>query len=64
MAEPSSEQQLVADTRAASQPRRRSRLADLALLLALTATALAAWQWYDARKRFDVLQQDVARRLA
>jgi uroporphyrin-3 C-methyltransferase len=34
------------------------------LLLGLAATALAAWHWYDARKRFDVLQQDVAMRLA
>jgi uroporphyrin-3 C-methyltransferase len=64
MAEPSSEQQLVADTRAAVQPRRRSRLAVLALLLALAATALAAWHWYDARERFDVFEQNVARRLA
>ena len=64
MAEPSTEQQTVVDTRAAAQPQRRSRIAVLALLLALGATALAAWQWYDARKRFDVLQQDVAKRLA
>jgi len=64
MAEPSTERQTVADTRAAAQPQRRSRLAVLALLLALAATALAAWQWYDASKRFDVLQQDLARRLA
>ncbi len=63
MAEPSIEQQLVAETRAAGEPQRRSRLAVLALLLALAATALAAWQWYDARRRFDVLQQDVAKRI-
>jgi uroporphyrin-III C-methyltransferase len=63
MAEPSTEQQTFADTRAV-KPQQRSRLAVLALLLALAATALAAWQWYDARKRFDVLQQDVARRFA
>jgi uroporphyrin-3 C-methyltransferase len=63
MAEPSTEQQTVADMRAV-KPQRRSRLAVLALLLALAATALAAWQWYDARKRFDVLEQDVARRFA
>jgi uroporphyrin-3 C-methyltransferase len=63
MAEPSTEQQTVADTRPV-KAQRRSRLAVLALLLALAATALAAWQWYDARKRFDVLQQDVARRFA
>jgi uroporphyrin-3 C-methyltransferase len=63
MAEPSTEQQTVADARPV-KPQRRSRLAVLALLLALAATALAAWHWYDARKRFDVLQQDVARRFA
>src|SRR6267378_5381222 len=63
MAEPSTEQQTVADTRPV-KPQRRSRLAVLALLLALAAAALAAWQWYDARKRFDVMQQDVARRFA
>ena len=63
MAEPSTDQQTVADTRPV-KPQRRSRLAVLALLLALAAAALAAWQWYDARKRFDVLQQDVARRFA
>ena len=64
MAEPSIEQQTLADTPLAAQPRRRSRLAVLALLLALAATALAAWQWYDTRRRFDELRQDVARRLA
>ncbi len=63
MAEPSSEQQTVAATRPV-KPQRRSRLAVLALLLALAASALAAWQWYDARKRFDVMRQDVARRFA
>lgn len=64
MAEPSIEQQSVADTRPAAQPRKGSRLAVLALLLALAATALVASQWYDAHKRFDELRQDVARRLA
>ena len=64
MAERSTEPQTVTEPRPAEQPRRRSRLAILALLLALAAAALVAWQWYDARKRFDALQQDVARRLA
>lgn len=64
MAEPSTEQQTASDSRPAAQPQRRSRLAVLALLLALAATVLAGWQWYDARKRFDGLQQDVARRLS
>ena len=36
----------------------------LALLLALAAIALAALHWYDARKRFDELRQDMARRFA
>jgi len=64
MAEPSIEQKTIGDTRPAAQPQRRSRLAVLTLLLALAAMALVAWQWYDARKRFDELRQDVARRLA
>ena len=64
MAEPITEQQTVADKRPVAQPQRRSRLAVLALLLALAATALVASQWYDTRKRFDDLQQDVARRIA
>jgi uroporphyrin-3 C-methyltransferase len=62
MAEPTIEQRLVADTPAAPRPQRRSRLAVLALLLALSATALAAWQWYDARERFELFQQNVATR--
>lgn len=64
MADPTTEQQTIAEIRPAPKPQRRSRLAVLALLLALAVTALAAWQWYDARKRFDELRQDMARRLA
>jgi len=63
MAEPQTEKQRLAGTPEAAQPRRRSRFAILALLLALAATALAVWQWYDARNRFDALRQDVAKRL-
>ncbi len=64
MAERSTEQQTVTEPRPVARPQRRSRLAVLAVLLALATAVLAAWQWYDARKRFDGLQQDVARRLA
>jgi uroporphyrin-III C-methyltransferase len=64
MADPITEQQTLAEKRSAPQPQRRSRLAVLALLLALTAAALTAWQWYDARKRFDEIRQDMGRRLA
>ncbi len=64
MADPTTEQQTIADMRPAPKPQRRSRIAVLALLLALAVTALAAWQWYDARKRFDELRQDMAGRLA
>jgi len=64
MAEPTTEQQSLADTRPAVKPQRRSRLAVLALLLALAATALAASQWYDTRRRFDELRQEVGRRIA
>ncbi len=35
----------------------------LAFLLAMLAIALAVWQWYDARQRFDALLQDVAQRV-
>jgi uroporphyrin-3 C-methyltransferase len=45
-------------------PRRRPSLALVALLLAAAACALLAWQWFDARERLRVLQQDTARRLA
>ncbi|MGQ0577823.1 MAG: uroporphyrinogen-III C-methyltransferase [Betaproteobacteria bacterium] len=64
MSERSTEQQTVSEPRPAAQPQRRSRIAVLALLLALAAAALVGWQWYDARKRFDVVQQHVATRLA
>ncbi|HWH47966.1 MAG TPA: uroporphyrinogen-III C-methyltransferase [Burkholderiales bacterium] len=64
MAEPSTEQKSIADTRAAARPPRVSRLAVVALLLALAATTLIAWHWYDTRKRFDELRQDVTSRLA
>jgi uroporphyrin-3 C-methyltransferase len=63
MSEPSIEPKTIADTRPATQPQRRSQLAVLAILLALAATALAMWHWYDTRKRFDELRQDVTRRL-
>jgi len=64
MADPITEQQTIAEKRPAPQPQRRSRLAVLALLLALTAAALTAWQWYDARKRFDEIRQDMGGRFA
>ena len=64
MADPTTEQQTIAEIRPAPKPQRRSWLAVLALLLALAATALAAWQWYDTRRRFDELQQGMAGRLA
>jgi uroporphyrin-3 C-methyltransferase len=63
MADPTTEQQTIAEKRPAAKPQRRSRLAVLALLLALAATALVASQWYDTRRRFDELRQDVGRRI-
>jgi uroporphyrin-3 C-methyltransferase len=62
MVDPTTEQKTIADIRPAPKPQRRSRIAVLALLLALAVTAFAAWQWYDTRKRFDELRQDMARR--
>ncbi len=42
-----------------------SRLySSLALLLALAAFALAAWQWHDSRGQLDTLRQELARKLA
>ena len=64
MADPTTEQQTIAEIRSAPKPQRRSWLAVLALLLALAATTLAAWQWYETRRRFDELQQGMAGRLA
>jgi len=42
---------------------RRSLVAMVALLLALTAVALAGWQWIDSRRSFSLLERDVAKRL-
>jgi len=64
MADPTTEQQTIAEIRRAPKPQRRSWLVLLALLLALASTALAAWQWYDTRRRFDELQQGMTGRLA
>jgi uroporphyrin-3 C-methyltransferase len=40
------------------------RVATLALVVALAAAALLAWQWHDERGRSDALRQELARRLA
>jgi uroporphyrin-3 C-methyltransferase len=42
---------------------RRSRVAIMALLLALAAAAFAGWQWFDSRHRFGLLEIEVAKRL-
>ena len=44
-------------------PPRRSLFATLVLLLALAAFALAAWQWFDSRRNFGLLEREVAKRL-
>lgn len=36
----------------------------LAVLIALAALALSAWQWSDSRKQMDTLRQELAKRLA
>ena len=46
----------------AARPR-RSLFATMVLLLALVAFALAAWQWFDSRRSFGLLEREVAKRL-
>ena len=43
---------------------RRSRLATMALLLALFAVALAGWQWLELRRGIGVIEREVAKRLS
>ena len=40
------------------------RIASLALVVALAAVALLAWQWHDERGRSEALRQELAKRLA
>lgn len=50
---------------ASASPTGDSRLfAGLALLTAVAALALAAWQWHDSRGQLDTLRQELARKLA
>jgi len=51
-------------TRRTAQPAIAWRGSAPALLIAIMALALAAWQWYDARSQTGALRQDVAKRLA
>ena len=46
----------------AAPPSRRSPLVIMALLLALAAVALAGWQWFDSRRSFGLLENEVAKR--
>ncbi|MEO8156208.1 MAG: uroporphyrinogen-III C-methyltransferase [Betaproteobacteria bacterium] len=48
---------------ATAAPPRRLPLAALALLLSLAAVALAGWQWFDSRRSFGAIEQEVAKRL-
>jgi uroporphyrin-3 C-methyltransferase len=50
-------------TAAPTSTPRRSHFATIALLLALAATALAGWQWFDSRRSFGLLEHEVAKRL-
>ncbi|SNR81660.1 uroporphyrin-3 C-methyltransferase [Methylobacillus rhizosphaerae] len=47
----------------ASQPRRPSLPARLALLIAIVAIAFISWQWLDTRHRFTALEQTLTQRL-
>ena len=42
---------------------RRSLFATVVLSLALAAFALAAWQWFDSRRSFGLLEREMAKRL-
>ena len=46
----------------AARPR-LSLFATMVLLLAMAAFALAAWQWFDSRRSFGLLEREVAKRL-
>jgi uroporphyrin-3 C-methyltransferase len=43
---------------------RRQHLANLALLLALLAVAIAGWQWFESRRSIGVLEHELVRRLS
>jgi uroporphyrin-3 C-methyltransferase len=57
-----SDDKLKATAAQTSTPR-RSHFATIALLLALAATALAGWQWFESRRSFGLLEHEVAKRL-
>lgn len=48
---------------AVAPPPRRLPVALFALLLAIAAIAIAGWQWFDARRNFGMIEQEVAKRL-
>lgn len=52
------------DTMGSAVKPRTSRLAAFALLVAVGAGALAAWQWYESRTQRPQLEQELGRRLA
>ena len=60
MAEQSDDKPLVTATPKPAP--RASPFAIMALLLALAAVALAGWQWFDARRSFGLLENEVAKR--
>jgi uroporphyrin-3 C-methyltransferase len=60
MADQSDDKLLV--TAAPKSAPRRSPFAIVALLLALAAAALAGWQWFDSRRSFSLLDNEVAKR--
>ena len=63
MTDQSDDKQPASAVPAASTPR-RSPLATMALLLALSAAALAGWQWFESRRSIGILEHEVARRLS
>ncbi len=63
MAEQSDDKRLVTAAPGSTSTLRRSAVATLTLLLALSALALAGWQWFDARRSIGILEHEIAKRL-
>jgi uroporphyrin-3 C-methyltransferase len=63
MADQSDDKHPVTALPAAPAPR-REHLATLALLLALVAVAISAWQWFESRRSIGALEHELAKRVS